>query len=102
MVTDSISGTSFHATQEFTRKVSELRMLVEDLAKSAPEAAREQLSGLKDGIASLLDQGRESTTSMANRVVATVKTHPGQVAAAAAAAAVGVGLITWWLISRRE
>jgi hypothetical protein len=97
MVTDTAADTSYQASQEFTRKASELRTLVEDLANTAPDAAKEQILGLKNGIASLLDQGREGTQGVANRVVDTVRTYPLQVAAAA----VGAGLITWWLLSRR-
>jgi ElaB/YqjD/DUF883 family membrane-anchored ribosome-binding protein len=97
MGTDTASDTSFHATQEFTRKASELRSLVEELAHSAPDAAKEQLAGLKDGIASLCAQGGDCTKNVANRVVATVKAHPVHVAAAA----VGIGLVAWFLISRR-
>ena len=97
MVTDTAADTSYQASQEFTRKATELRTLVEDLANSAPDAAKEQILGLKNGIASLLDQGRDGMGDVANRVVATVRAHPVQVAAAA----VGAGLITWWLLSRR-
>jgi hypothetical protein len=97
MVTETAPDASYHATQEFTRKASELRTLVEELASSAPDAAKEQILGLKNGISSLCDQGKDCTADLANRVVSTVRAHPIQVAAAA----VGAGLITWWLLSRR-
>jgi hypothetical protein len=98
MDTESAPDTSHHASQEFTRKAIELRILVEELANSAPDAAKELLLGLKKGIALLCDQGKECTiSSVANRVVATVRAHPVQVAAAT----VGAGLITWSLLSRR-
>jgi hypothetical protein len=99
MVTDTapVTSSSTTASQEFTRKAGELRHLVEELANSAPEAAKEQILGLKNGIAELCDQSASCTRDVANRVVDTVRAYPLQVAAAA----VGAGLITWWLLSRR-
>jgi hypothetical protein len=97
MVTATATESPNHASQEFSRKAAELRTLVEELANSAPEAAKEQILGLKDGIASLCEQGTECTIGVTNRVVATVRAHPYQVAVAA----IGAGLITWWLLSRR-
>jgi hypothetical protein len=98
MITESAAHASLEATQEFTRKASALRAQVDELAASAPDAVKEQLAGLKDEIASLCDQGMECTESITKRVMSTVTSHPIHVAAAA----VGVGLLTWWLISRRE
>jgi hypothetical protein len=98
MVTASAIDTSSPATEEFTRKAGELRTLVEELADSAPDAAKEQITNLKNGIATLCDQSKNVTAGVANRVVDTVKAYPLQVAAAA----VGAGLITWWLLSRRS
>jgi hypothetical protein len=96
MVTDTSPDTSYHATQEFTRKASELRTLVEELVNTAPDAAKEQLLGLKNGLSSLCDQSKECTRSVTNQVAAAVRAHPIEVAAAA----VGAGLITWWLLRR--
>ncbi len=98
MVTETAPDAAYRSSREFTRKATELRNLVQELANSAPDAAKEQLLGLRNGIASLCDQDAEcSFTSVTNRVVATVRAHPVQ----AAAAAVGAGVITWWLLSRR-
>jgi len=98
MVTETDPNAAYRASQEFTRKAAVLRNLFEELVISAPDAAKEQLLGLKNGIASLCEQGTDCTlSSVTNRVVATVRAHPVQTAAAA----IGAGLITWWLLSRR-
>ncbi len=97
MVAATASDTAREASQEFIKKAGELRQLVEDLASSAPDAAKEQIVGLKHHITALCDEGKDCTVGIANRVVDTVRAYPLQVAAAA----VGAGLITWWLLSRK-
>ncbi len=82
---------------EFREKLSELRALITDLAKSAPAAAGESFDELKNKASSMCDSAESGIGSATHAVVKTVKEHPAQVAIAA----VGAGLLTWWLLSRR-
>ncbi len=94
MTTRSAPPTSAPASREFARTAGALRQLVAELADTAPEAVREQIIGLRTGIAALCAQGNPDT---AKRVLATMRAHPGQLAAAA----VGARLLGWLLLSRR-
>ena len=82
---------------EFSEKLSELRVLLTDLAKSAPGAASESFDNLKCKTSSMVDSAETGLSNATHAVVKTVKEHPAQVALAA----VGAGLLTWWLLSRR-
>ncbi|HEX3133224.1 MAG TPA: hypothetical protein VHX44_06525 [Planctomycetota bacterium] len=81
---------------EFSDKISELRALIADIAKSAPSAASETFDELKAKAAGLCDRAEEGINGATSTVVKTVKEHPAQVAIAA----VGAGLLAWWLLSR--
>jgi ElaB/YqjD/DUF883 family membrane-anchored ribosome-binding protein len=82
--------------QEFSEKLTELRALISDLAKSAPAAASETFDGLKAKAAALCDSCEGGLNEATSKVMKTVKEHPAQVAIAA----VGAGLLAWWLLSR--
>ena len=80
---------------EFSEKLSELRTLLGELAKSAPSAASETFDDLKSKASALCESCEEKVSDATQAVVKTVKQYPAQVALAA----VGAGLIAWWLLS---
>ena len=72
--------------------------MIEDIAKTAPEAAKEKLECLRAGVTSLCESGKDKAAKVVGKVTDTIKAYPLQ----SAAAAVGVGLLTWWVLSRRR
>ena len=86
------------ASEHFSQQAGKLRALIEDIAKTAPDAAKEKLESLKHGVASLCDRGKDKTGNLVCKVTDTIKAHPLETAAAA----VGAGLLTWWLLNRRR
>ncbi len=81
---------------DFASKLGELRSLLSDIAKSTPAAASETFDELKIKASALCEACEEKVSDATDVVVKTVKEHPAQVAIAA----LGVGLLTWWLITR--
>ncbi len=86
------------ASEHISHQAVKLRALIEDIAKTAPDAAKEKLESLKQGVASLCERGKDKTSHLVGKVTDTIKNYPLQTAAAA----VGAGLLTWWLLSRRR
>ena len=85
----------------FGDKLSELRALLADIAKSAPAAASEAFDELKAKAAALCESHPASEDGTAKScvtqtVVKVVKEHPAQVALVA----VSAGLLAWWLLTR--
>lgn len=97
MTTASRSLRSSANGSEFADKLSELRTLISDLAKSAPSAAGETFDELKNKATSLCEDAESGVAKATHTVVKTVKEHPAEVALAA----VGAGLLAWWLLSQR-
>lgn len=97
LTADAVEPVADPASREFVEKAAQLRSLVEDLARGAPEAAKEQIAGMRRNLAALCEEGTECAAGAAHRVADTVRSHPIQVTVAA----VGAGLLTWWLLSRR-
>jgi hypothetical protein len=81
---------------EFSEKLTELRTLLADIAKSAPAAASETFDELKTKASAFCDVCEDGAGAATKSVVRTVREHPAQVALAA----VGAGLLAWWLLTR--
>jgi ElaB/YqjD/DUF883 family membrane-anchored ribosome-binding protein len=81
---------------EFAEKLTELRELLADIARSAPAAASETFEDLKAKAAAVCESCENGISDATHKVVRTVKDHPAQVAIAA----IGAGLLAWWLLSR--
>ncbi len=90
------------ASDEFAEKAAQLREQFAELIECCPGAASEKLKGLKDNAADLYSKTTERAAEMTKlamaKTVETVKKYPVQTALVA----VGAGLLTWWLLSRRE
>lgn len=87
------SSTNGH---EFSEKLGELRSLLGELAKSAPDAVVGTFDELKAKASALCDSCEGGIGQVTKSVTKTVKEHPAQVAIAA----VGAGLLAWWLLTR--
>lgn len=98
MTTETIKPSADSASEHVSHQAGKLRALIEDIAKTAPDAAKEKLESLKHGVSALCEQGKDKASHLVGKVTETIKAHPLQ----AAAAAVGAGLLTWWLLSRRR
>lgn len=85
-------------SDNFSQQAGTLRSLIEDIADSVPEAAKEKLEALKAEVASFCERGKDRAGNLVGKVTDTIKSHPLE----SAAAAVGAGLLTWWLLNRRH
>ena len=92
------SGGAHSASDHVSHQASQLYALIEDIAKTAPEAAKEKLENLKQGVTKFCEHGKDRAGEFACKVKDTIKAHPMK----SAAAAVGAGLLTWWLLTRRR
>ena len=90
--------TASSASEQVSHQASQLCALIEDIAKTAPDAAKEKLDSLKQGVTALCERGRITAGNLTRKLTDTVRAHPVQTAAAA----VGAGLLTWWLLNRRR
>jgi ElaB/YqjD/DUF883 family membrane-anchored ribosome-binding protein len=98
MSTETDIDTTSPASEHVSQQASQLCALIEDIAKTAPEAAKEKLDSLREGVTALCERGRVSAGNVTRKLTETVRAYPMQTAAAA----VGAGLLTWWLLNRRR
>lgn len=81
---------------DFSHKLTALRDLLADIARSAPAAASETFDGLKNRAAAFCDNCEEKVTGATHTVVKTVKEHPVKTALIV----VGAGALAWYLLHR--
>lgn len=72
---------------DFSAKAAQLKTLFDELCASAPAAAKDAAC-----------QAKGKAIEVGRKAIDTVRKHPVE----AAAVAVGVGLLVWWLVSRRQ
>jgi hypothetical protein len=98
MNADTTQDIDTSAGEQAQPKASQLCDMIEDIAKTVPEAAREKLESLKQEVTALCERGKDTAEHLARKLTRTVKDYPVQTAVAA----VGAGLLTWWFLSRRR
>ena len=100
-VADTVDHETDQTTQNTTRfaeKAAEVKNLLAELATLAPGVAGEQLASLKSSASWLYSGGTKRIKEAGAKVVETVKRRPTETVLVG----VGLGLLTWWLLSQRK
>ena len=91
------SFTANEADQAFSQKASQVKALVEELCRMAPQVVGEKVEQLQDDGCHMFAEGQEKVLRIGKQAVDTMRKHPVETALIAVAA----GLATWWLINRK-
>ena len=89
---------SGNATAEFAEKANQLKNLIDELCDLAPQSADESDSDAMASDHNVFEEAKRKTCEAAKKAAATMRRHPMETTAVV----VGVGLLAWWLLSRKE
>ena len=84
--------------RDFSEKISELRNLLSELAKTAPAVAGDAFDDLRRQASELWNRSESAQVNSNKSALNTIKLHPLQIMFVALAS----GFLAWWLITRKE